>query len=400
MTTPFNEARLAVQKAREALRDNNRSEARHWAEKAAALAPQMEDPWLILAVVASPRASLEYVQRALKIEPDSPRARKALQWAMGRLNETQGANPAAQAGPGISAEGVPGAGAQKGQAAVGSAAPRKSKRSPLFPILLLGFGVLVCAVAAWSAVTSPVVASILKRPAVEATHPPSWAQASIPKPTYTPAAPSGQLADLEGTAAPESLPTGLPTDLSTSTSADSPTDQPIEMAAEQPTATPFPASEPTSTGSITLEYVPDTPTSDIPTSAPAATTVPSSSGFVANDGTHWIDVDLTQQMVYAYSGNTVVNSFLVSTGTWQYPTVTGQYPVYVKLRYTDMSGPDYYLPNVPYTMYFYQSYGLHGTYWHHNFGTPMSHGCVNLSIPDAEWLYNFSSVGTLVNIHY
>ena len=121
---------------------------------------------------------------------------------------------------------------------------------------------------------------------------------------------------------------------------------------------------------------------------------PTSPGFVAGDGTHWIDVNLTQQMVYAYSGNTVMNSFLVSTGTWQYPTVTGQYHIYVKLRYTDMSGADYYLPNVPFTMYFYQGYGLHGTYWHHNFGTPMSHGCVNLSIPDSEWLYNFSSVGT------
>ena len=65
-----------------------------------------------------------------------------------------------------------------------------------------------------------------------------------------------------------------------------------------------------------------------------------------------------------------------------------------------MAGPGYYLPNVPYTMYFYQGYGLHGTYWHHNFGTPMSHGCVNLATPDAEWLYNWASVGTLVNVHY
>ena len=105
-------------------------------------------------------------------------------------------------------------------------------------------------------------------------------------------------------------------------------------------------------------------------------------------------------MVYAYEGNTVVNSFLVSTGTWQYPTVTGKYHIYVKYRYTDMAGPGYYLPNVPYTMYFYQGYGLHGTYWHHNFGTPMSHGCVNLQTDDAAWLYNWASVGTLVNVHY
>ncbi len=139
----------------------------------------------------------------------------------------------------------------------------------------------------------------------------------------------------------------------------------------------------------------DTPTAQIPTPAYA-----SQSDRASAAGGHWIDVNLSQQMVYAYEGDTVVNSFLVSTGTWMHPTLTGQYHVYVKLRYTDMAGPDYYLPNVPFTMYFYKGYGLHGTYWHHNFGTPMSHGCVNLSIPDAEWLYNFASVGTLVNVHY
>jgi lipoprotein-anchoring transpeptidase ErfK/SrfK len=105
-------------------------------------------------------------------------------------------------------------------------------------------------------------------------------------------------------------------------------------------------------------------------------------------------------MVYAYEGNTVVNSFLVSTGTWLHPTITGQYKIYVKYLYADMTGPGYYLPDVPYTMYFYSGYALHGTYWHSNFGVPMSHGCVNLSIPDAGWLFNWASVGTLVNIHY
>jgi len=96
----------------------------------------------------------------------------------------------------------------------------------------------------------------------------------------------------------------------------------------------------------------------------------------------------------------VINSFLVSTGTWQHPTVTGDYRIYVKYRYTDMAGPGYYLPNVPYTMYFYKGYALHGTYWHNNFGTPMSHGCINLTITDAAWLYEWSTVGTLVRIHY
>jgi len=55
---------------------------------------------------------------------------------------------------------------------------------------------------------------------------------------------------------------------------------------------------------------------------------------------------------------------------------------------------------VPYVMYFYRGYGIHGTYWHSNFGYPMSHGCVNMETSQAGWLYNWAYVGILVNIHY
>jgi lipoprotein-anchoring transpeptidase ErfK/SrfK len=113
----------------------------------------------------------------------------------------------------------------------------------------------------------------------------------------------------------------------------------------------------------------------------------------------WIDVDLSSQTVSAYEGKNIVNTFIVSTGTWQHPTVTGKYRIYVKYRYTNMAGPGYFLPDVPYTMYFYDGYGLHGTYWHSNFGTPMSHGCINLETSDAAWLYNWADVGTVVNVH-
>jgi lipoprotein-anchoring transpeptidase ErfK/SrfK len=65
-----------------------------------------------------------------------------------------------------------------------------------------------------------------------------------------------------------------------------------------------------------------------------------------------------------------------------------------------MAGPGYYLPDVPYTMYFYEGYGIHGTYWHNNFGTPMSHGCVNMVTEEAGWVFGFSEVGTWVIIHY
>jgi len=113
----------------------------------------------------------------------------------------------------------------------------------------------------------------------------------------------------------------------------------------------------------------------------------------------WIDVDLSDQMLYAYDGTDLVASFLVSTGLDLYPTEPGQYHIYVKMQYSDMHGDGYFLPDVPFTMYYSGDFSIHGTYWHHSFGTPMSHGCVNMDTSDAEWLYNWASVGTLVNIH-
>jgi lipoprotein-anchoring transpeptidase ErfK/SrfK len=117
-------------------------------------------------------------------------------------------------------------------------------------------------------------------------------------------------------------------------------------------------------------------------------------------GGRWIDVNLSTQTLTAYQGSRAVRRMVVSTGLPNTPTPVGQFRIWVKLRYDDMAGPGYYLPNVPYVMYFYRGYGLHGTYWHTNFGRPMSHGCVNLSNGDAGWLFNWASVGTRVVTHY
>ena len=377
------------------MRENRRSDARRWAERAAELAPQMEDPWLILAAIASPNASLRYIQRALKINPKSVRARRGMEWAMRRLSLRQAETADTRQSP---ARTQPAMSSQLPEVQAPPAAPApvatpamKRSRPSTAALVLVGIGLLVCIVAGVSAAMSPVLASIVQQ--AQPTQSPSWALAIIPKPTDTPASPLAM--ELAPTA--EAQVTPAPSD-AVPTEAVTPTGQAVEQATEAPTGQPTeaptdqatqeaPTAEPTLDGSLTLTYVDGASTS--------ADSIPTT-----GSGQHWIDVNLSQQMLYAYEGETVVNSFLVSTGTWLHPTVTGQYHIYVKLRYTDMAGPDYYLPNVPYTMYFYQSYGLHGTYWHHNFGHPMSHGCVNLSIPDSEWLYNFSSVGTLVNIHY
>jgi LysM repeat protein len=107
-------------------------------------------------------------------------------------------------------------------------------------------------------------------------------------------------------------------------------------------------------------------------------------------------VDLSDQMLYAYEGDSMVRSTLISSGTWRTPTVTGTFYIYARYVAARMRGPGYDLANVPYTQYFYKGYGLHGTYWHNNFGTPMSHGCVNMPTPEAEWAYNWATFGTPV----
>ena len=109
-------------------------------------------------------------------------------------------------------------------------------------------------------------------------------------------------------------------------------------------------------------------------------------------------VSTTDQRIYAYENGQLVRTHLTSTGRSVTPTVLGDYRIYVKYEADDMSGPDYFLPQVPYTMYFYQGYAIHGTYWHNSFGRPMSHGCVNLPVEEAQWFFNFADVGTLVRV--
>ncbi|MBZ0275141.1 MAG: LysM peptidoglycan-binding domain-containing protein [Anaerolineae bacterium] len=113
-----------------------------------------------------------------------------------------------------------------------------------------------------------------------------------------------------------------------------------------------------------------------------------------------IVVDLSDSRIYAYQDGILQNNVLVSTGLPGTPTVQGDYSIYWKLPAQTMSGPGYYLPDVPYVMYFYQGYAIHGTYWHNNFGQPMSHGCVNLPTPDAEWFFSFGEVGTPVHVQF
>lgn len=377
MNPKFVEARELIIKARESLRRGDKPSAWRFGEQAVLLVPDMEDAWLVLAAADSdPNESLAYAQKALAINPSSTRAHQAMEWATGRLKQAPVAKEAAVGFVSIATpiQQIP-------------QIPQPSGKPNSRPLIYAAafLGLLMCAVgifAAYSAVTHPALASIVDRAPTQEI---LWAPMKLAKPPVSPLEENAFAPQAASTATPD--PTKA---VATKTPEPESTDAPSDVATLTPQATETP-------GSMVMEIVADTPTSEY--------VAPQPSGELpevarSGNGTRWIDVDLTNQAVYAYEGDVMVNSFIVSTGTWQTPTVTGQYKIYVKYRSAKMSGPGYYLPDVPYIMYFYKGYGLHGTYWHNNFGTPMSHGCVNLRTDDAGWLYNWASVGTVVNVHY
>jgi lipoprotein-anchoring transpeptidase ErfK/SrfK len=118
-----------------------------------------------------------------------------------------------------------------------------------------------------------------------------------------------------------------------------------------------------------------------------------------------IVVDLIQQRLYAFEHGRVARTFPVSTGTARHPTpvmevsVTEKIPIKRYRWYYGAGSPDNYdLPNVKWNLRIMGPYHIHHAYWHNNFGNRMSHGCINVGQPDAEWIYNWSSVGTRVSV--
>jgi len=106
---------------------------------------------------------------------------------------------------------------------------------------------------------------------------------------------------------------------------------------------------------------------------------------------NWVHVDLSEQILVAYTGDTPIRAFVIASGLPGTPTVTGEFRVRTKVRSQTMSGGEgalyYNLPNVQWVQYFYSEYAIHGTYWHNSFGTPRSHGCVNMTNADARWVW-------------
>jgi hypothetical protein len=140
-------------------------------------------------------------------------------------------------------------------------------------------------------------------------------------------------------------------------------------------------------------------------------------------GRKWIEVNVTEQWLRAYQGTTLITETLVSTGIAPNTTELGVFHVRYKLEKTDMqgtTGPNgeviaigeqavenargnqetYIVNDVPDVMYLNaDAEALHGAYWHNNFGNRMSHGCINLPLDMAHFLYGWAPLGTMVWVH-
>lgn len=458
---PRNTAQTALDRAWHLVRKGEVKDARFWASEASNQDPYLEEAWLIQAATSDPNESFDYLRRALEINPRSRRGNRGVSWAESRTGRSYSDFVRNFNQPIIESY-VPVESKELHEIDLAplelSSSPLTN--DPTFELPRIHEGSFdsipqrnfnIPSYSEEQPFFEPEQDEEKPKPASPLPTPPPVEEIRTiirkKKPPRKPPEPENPYAVL--------LPytvsfiiflfmvtlwllSGLPSVTAVPLTSGQTTDELVSQiltANPKPTITttptiaftPTPHNTPTKLPTITLTFTPVPSSSPIPpTQAPASDNIvgydpelDESSVYMVADGSEeptypiligdkivetledgrWVDVDLKSQTVRAYARDILIRQFLVSTGTAAHPTVKGDFHIYIKDRYADMRGPGYYLPNVPYTMYFYQSYGLHGTYWHHNFGTPMSHGCVNLKTEDAQWLFHWASLGTLVHVH-
>ncbi len=331
-----------MQQARIAIRKGQLAEARQLLRQLVRDDPQNHAAWLLLAkVTSSPEAASDYVKRAESLQPDSLLVQQARVGL--EQKESGGGGPSHR---------------YRWRTAV-----LISGLALLFALIVVGLGPL-----AWERVSALKGEPMAEAPRVS---------------TLVPTLELASMSEVQPVAATGLMPT--------------PTARPTFTAAEATSAAELRAAELRAVEEvrsqeatrIAIESVPEDPTGLRP------------AGVRTDE--RWIDVDLETQTLVAYEGNTEVYNSPISSGTEEFPTVTGQYRTYIKYETQDMNGYligyDYYLEDVPYVMYFVGNFAIHGAYWHNNFGVPSSHGCINVNPTDAGWLFEWAPVGTTVNIH-
>jgi lipoprotein-anchoring transpeptidase ErfK/SrfK len=375
MASQFITPSQALNRATEALQRGDKHAARTWAQIAASIAPNMEDPWLILAAVARPRASIAYLERALEINPQSKRARAGLEWAHQQQANEQTQSVKRKVQTSSARVGLPtqiNPIAQRGKPSFQIPPKAVSGIRISIPILLLILALCLIAIwAVWPGVGSSVSAAFLSNPAnSQDSHILSWLPVGLAKPTDTP----------------------LPTATSTPTVTPSPTLIPTETSSPTPT--------PTATSTFTATPV---PTNTAQPSEGQESPVPQ----LPAGGKKLIVVSIHQQHLYAYQGNTLIYSFVASTGG-NNSTRTGTFSILDKIPKAYGENWNFWMPD---WMGIYHvgsmENGIHSLpllpngqrLWGDSIGTPITYGCVVLGVQDSQELYDWATVGTTVQIN-
>jgi len=365
----------ALIQAINALHRGDKHAARTWAQIAAALAPRMEAPWLILAAVAKPHASIAYLERALEINPESKPARAGLVWAHQQHAKQQTqpvrrliASSSTQAGQPTRISST----SQSSQPA-SQISPKALAGSRIFiPLLLVILAMCLIAVGAfWPVAVTSVSAAILGNPgSSQDSQILSWLPVGLVKSTDTP------LSTASSTLNAPPSPTPFPPSTST------PTPEP-DTATPTSTATPLPT---------------DTP--------PPTLTQPAAAPQIPQGGEKLIVVSISQQHVYAYQGGMLVYSFVASTGSGN-STRTGTFSILDKIPKAYASTWNFWMPD---WMGIYYSGSLEDGFhslpilnngqrlWGNSLGTPVTYGCIVLGIQDSKTLYDWAEIGTTVQI--
>jgi lipoprotein-anchoring transpeptidase ErfK/SrfK len=395
-----------MQQARAAMRAGQLPQARRLLRQVIHEDPQNHAAWLLLAqATPDPKVAAHYVQRAELLRPDSPlvqQAQQQLEQKQGRTSSGRGWRYAAFALVLVLLLGLLGFTFGRGAWEQVQAARAESEQDtavivliptltlPPEPTALPPTPTLSAAVNAVALLPLTVGDAVRAEPTAVLTPGTSAAVEQV-KTTATPDAEAQTVAALG--ALPPAIEHGISLEAMPIAAAEGPVVGVEAVAEEDPVESGEAAQEQSiKDAAFPLEENEVTEAEELPVET------------AVSSAERWIDVNLSTQTIVAYEGETPVFNTLISSGLWNFPTVTGDFHTYLKYESQDMNGYllgyDYYLTDVPYVMYFYEDYAIHGAYWHNSFGTPMSHGCVNVSPLDAGWLFEWAPVGTLVSVHY
>ena len=373
-----------------------------------ALDARNHQAWFWLAgVVKSPEESIQCLERVLELMPDDPRALEGLEWAKRRL-ESQTSAAAVQ-------DAIVGSNVTDGRGRTEMVASRplaSSARAQASRVMWIALAVslILLALAVVLGVWLALGQGRSSKPGE-----PGGSTPTLPAPiVVVPSAPGapvlcwvnhGESLQPTGAMLARSLgiAAGALSSLYTaeSTQADAAKQDPIVATAPAALGLPYPVWS-TRARLETSSFRPDWYSAGSPLAflnasdwrTPSAmASVPESHGDPGQPVKHpgkWIDVDISDQTLRAFEETRIVMDVNVSTGPATAPTVQGTFRIQRKYRAIDMWGADYYVSAVPYAMFFYDGYAIHGADWHDQFGQPTGHGCVNMRVEDARRLFEWA----------